>query len=310
MTGVGLQIPKFTFPGVRRDRVFDRVKELALAAEESGFESVWVMDHFYQVPSMGGARQPMLEAYAVLGALAAVTTSVRLGTLVTGVTYREPGVLAKQVTTLDVISGGRMVLGIGAAWYEDEHVALGVPFPGLSERFERLDEAVQVCRLMFREGAAPVSFKGRYHSLAEAWNVPPPVQAGGPPIMVGGNSERWALPLVARHADACNLMGDVATLRAKLAVLDRLCEEAGRDPASVTRTALATVIVTESDEEARQLAQAFGDAPVVLGTEEAVVEELQARAAVGLDTLIVNLPGAADAASVAHIGSLLTKAVS
>jgi F420-dependent oxidoreductase-like protein len=308
MTGVGLQIPKFTFPGVRRDRAFERVKELAQAAEETGYESVWVMDHFYQVPPMGGSRQPMLEAYALLGALASVTASIRLGTLVTGVTYRQPSVLAKQMTTLDVISGGRMILGMGAAWYEEEHTALGVPFPPLPERFERLEEAVQVCRLMF-QGSGPVSFTGRHYQLLDAVNVPPPVQPGGPPILIGGNSEKWALPLVVRHADMCNVMGDIDTVRRKLAVLDRLCEEAGRDPAEVGRTALTTVIVTDNAEEARQLRQAFADAEVVLGTDDDVVEEIQARAALGLDTLIVNLP-AADAASVGHIGSLLTKALS
>jgi len=267
------------------------------------------MDHFYQVRAMGGPRQPMLEAYALLGALAAVTSTVSLGALVTGVTYRQPGVLAKQVATLDVISGGRMVLGLGAAWYEEEHVALGIDFPSLPERFARLEEAVQVCRLMFqRQG--PVSFDGRYHRLVDAYGVPAPVQPGGPRIMIGGNSERWALPLVVRHGDLCNLIGDVESLRKKLATLDRLCEEAGRDPASLGRTALVTAIVTDTAEEARQLGQAIGDADVVLGVEEDVVEQLQARAALGLDSLIVNLPAAGDAATVAHVGSILVKALS
>jgi F420-dependent oxidoreductase-like protein len=308
MIGVGLQIPKFTFPGVPRDRIFERVRDLALAAEEAGYESVWVMDHFYQVPPMGGKRQPMLEAYALLGALAVVTSSVRLGTLVTGVTYRQPAVLAKQVTTLDVISGGRMVLGIGAAWYEEEHVGLGIDFPPLPERFERLEEAVQVCRAMF-QAKGPVSFDGRHYRLAEAMNVPAPVQPGGPPIMIGGNSERWALPLVARHADMCNLIGDVETLRTKLAALDRCCTEAGRDPADVTRTSLATLMLTDTAEEAEQLRQAFGSAEVILGTEEDVVEAVQQRADLGIDKLILNLPSA-DPAAVGQVGRLLAKALS
>jgi F420-dependent oxidoreductase-like protein len=310
MTGVGLQIPKFTFPGVPRDQMFTRVRELALAAEDSGYESVWVMDHFYQVPPMGGRRQPMLEAYALLGALAALTSSVRLGALVTGVTYRHPAVLAKQVTTLDVISGGRMVLGLGAAWYQEEHESFGIPFPSLAERFERLEDAVQVCRALFQSTAtSPVSFEGRHHRLVDAVNVPPSPQAGGPPIMVGGNSERWALPLVARRADMCNLIGDAPTLRRKLATLDRLCADGGRDPATVVRTNLTTLILADTAAEAEQLRQTFGAPEVIVGTEDEVVSAVQERAALGIDSIICNLPSA-DPAGVAQVGNLLTKALS
>src|SRR5580658_1091230 len=158
---LGLQIPNFTL-GVPDDRLFEAVVEQATAAEGSGFESVWVMDHFYQLPALGGPSQPMLEAYTLPGALAARSSRVRLGALVTGVTYRNPALLAKIVTTLDVISGGRAILGIGAAWHDTEHEGLGVAFPPAGERLDRLAEAVQICRAMFRDDV--VTFDGRYYS--------------------------------------------------------------------------------------------------------------------------------------------------
>ena len=173
----GLQIPNFTTdeaPGA----LFDGVVAMATAAEETGYDSVWVMDHFYQLPPMGGPSQPMLDAYTLLGALATQTSRVRLGTMVTGVTYRNPAHLAKIVTTLDVISAGRAVLGIGAAWYDVEHEGLGFDFPPAGERLDRLEEALQICRAMFTEEAP--TFDGRYYRINEARNVPPPVQPGGP----------------------------------------------------------------------------------------------------------------------------------
>ena len=202
---------------------------MATAAEESGFDSVWVMDHFYQLPPLGGPSQPMLEAYTLLGALAARTTRVRLGAMVTGVTYRNPAHLAKIVTTLDVISAGRAILGIGAAWYDVEHEGLGFDFPPAGERLDRLEEALQICRAMFREEAP--TFEGRYYRIHEARNVPRPVQPGGPPILVGGGGEKRTLRLVARYADMCNIFGDAATIAHKVDVLRGHCEAVGRDPA-------------------------------------------------------------------------------
>src|SRR3954468_2622077 len=157
MTTFGLQLPNFTL-GVPDDQLFEAVVDRAVAGEESGFRSLWVMDHFHQLPALGGADQPMLEAYTLLGALAARTSTVQLGTLVTGVTYRNPAMLAKIITTLDVISGGRAILGIGAAWHDEEHQGLGFDFPAVKERMDRLEEAVQICRAMFREDGA--SFAG------------------------------------------------------------------------------------------------------------------------------------------------------
>ncbi len=166
---IGLQIPNFTL-GVPDDQLFEAVAEQAVAAEDSGFESVWVMDHFYQLPPLGGPSEPMLESYTLLGGLAARTSRIRLGTMVTGVTYRNPALLAKIVTTLDVISAGRAMLGIGAAWYDVEHEGLGVDFPPVGERMDRLEEAVQICRAMFRDEAA--TFEGRYYSGARGEEPP------------------------------------------------------------------------------------------------------------------------------------------
>jgi F420-dependent oxidoreductase-like protein len=300
LTRFGLQIPSFTFPGTPDDHLFERVADTAVTAEESGFDSVWVMDHLFQIPMAGELDEPMFEAYSLLGALAARTRSARLGSLVTGVTYRNPGLLAKAVTTLDVLSQGRAVLGIGAAWFEREHEGLGFAFPPLSERFERLEEALQICRSMFREDAP--SFDGRYYRLDHAVNRPRPVQPGGPPILIGGSGEQKTLRLVAEYGDACNLFGDAPTVRHKLAVLDRHCEAVGRDPGEVTRTRLGTLLVAPSASEASRIAEDFGRsrgvdeatvrAIATVGDPDAVVEQVGELLATGLDGLIFNLlPG-------------------
>src|ERR1700693_613800 len=170
-------MPNFTFPGVPNDRLVDRVVKNAKAAENAGFDLVTVMDHFYQIRGIGPETEPMMEAYTTLGALAASTSRVKLGTLVTGVTYRNPAILAKQVTTLDIISQGRAVLGIGAAWFDVEHTGLGVDFPPVGERMDRLEEALQICRAMFRDERP--TFDGRYYRVKDAINQPAPIQAGG-----------------------------------------------------------------------------------------------------------------------------------
>jgi len=204
MATFGYQLPNFSY-GTPDSEMFDGAVARVRAAESAGFESVWVMDHFYQLPALGGAPQPILEAYTLLGALAAVTERVDLGTLVTGVTYRNPAMLAKQVTTLDVISGGRAILGIGAAWHDIEHTGLGFDFPPVKERMDRLEEAVQICRAMFTEDAP--SFTGTHYRTEEVRNVPRPLR-GFIPIMIGGSGERRTLKLVAQYADLCNISGD------------------------------------------------------------------------------------------------------
>src|ERR1700733_3245903 len=217
-------------------------------AEETGYDSVWVMDHFYQLPPMGGPSQPMLDSYTLLGALAVRTSKVRPGTMVTAVTYRNPAHLAKIVTTLDVISAGRAILGIGAAWYDVEHEGLGFDFPPAGERLDRLEEALPICRAMFTEEAP--SFTGTNDRIHEARNRPRPVQPGGPPILIGGGGERRTLRLVAEYGDACNLFGDAATIRHKLEVVARHCDDVGRDPATITKTRLGTLVIGATDKEA------------------------------------------------------------
>src|SRR5580700_10374190 len=264
MTKVGLQLPAFS--GFASAGLFDHIVGLATAAEGSGFDSVWVMDHYFQLPALGGPDQPMLEAYTLLGALAARTQRVQLGALVTGVTYRNPGILAKIVTTLDIVSQGRAILGIGGAWYDVEHQALGVAYPSDGIRLDMLEEAVQVCRAMFT--GDDVSFSGDHYRLDHARNLPRPVQAGGPKIMIGGGGEKRTLRLVARYADMCNVTGDVSTLARKIGVLRRHCAEAGRDPAEVGVTWMTPLILTTSSQntaEVREMVAAAVPAEQIAG---------------------------------------------
>ena len=212
--------------------------DVARAADQGGVTTLTMMDHYFQMENLGGPPAPMLEGYTSLGFLAGQTTELELGLLVTGVTYRHPGLLAKIVSTLDVLSGGRAMLGVGAAWYEREHAGLGVPFPSTSERFERLEETLQICRQMW--GDEDGAFKGKYYRLAETVCVPAPLRTGGPRVLVGGSGEQKTLRLVAKYADACNFYGFGADeMRHKVEVLHGHCEDVGRDPVEVRRTALA-----------------------------------------------------------------------
>ena len=238
---VGLQIPSFTWPGGAAD-IRPRLAEIGRTADEAGFASIWVMDHFFQIPVRGGrAEEPMLEGYSALSYLAAVTQRARLGTLVTGVVYRYPGILVKTVTTLDVLSGGRAYLGIGAAWNEREAQGLGVPFPPVKERFERLEEALQIAKQMWSGTVAP--YHGKRYQLAETLNSPHALTKPHPPIMIGGMGEQKTLRLVAQYADACNLFayGGGELIRTKLAVLKRHCDAVGRPYDAIERTSLGTV---------------------------------------------------------------------
>ena len=289
----GLQVPNFA-DDVKPGALFGGVVEMATAAEESGFDSVWVMDHFFQLPPMGGPAAPMLDSYTLLGALAARTSTVRLGAMVTGVTYRNPAHLAKIVTTLDVISAGRAILGIGAAWYDAEHEGLGFDFPPLGERLDRLEEALQVCRAMFREKAP--SFEGRYYRIHEARNVPPPVQPGGPTILVGGGGEKRTLRLVAHYADMCNFFGDPATVAHKVDVLRGHCRDVGRDPSEVTVSRLSTLVLTANEEESAAtkdfLRQVTGEEPSGsdVGTADELVSRVDDLAGAGVEYFVFNVP--------------------
>jgi len=242
-------MPSFTFPGVANDRLFDRVVKNAQAAEKAGFDLVTVMDHFYQIRGLGPETEPMMEAYTTLSGLATQTSRVKLGTLVTGVTYRNPALLAKQVTTLDVISKGRAILGIGAAWNEDEHVGYGVEFPPIGQRMDRLDEALTIAKLMFTQDRP--SFEGKYYKIDRALNVPRPVQAGGPKILIGGTGERRTLRLLAQHGDIGHwFAASLDELKRKKRIFEEHCEAVHRDPSEVLLTLGVGLVVAENEKDA------------------------------------------------------------
>src|SRR3954454_2079120 len=246
---LSLHLPNFNYPDTPPEELFERLVEIATTAEDSGFSSITVMDHLHQIAGVGPRTNFMLEGNTILGALAARTSRVSLGLLVGGVMYRNPALLAKITTTLDVISGGRAILGLGAAWFEEEHDAYGYEFPPLRERFEHLEDALQIARAMFTQQEP--SFEGRHHRVHNVLNNPRPLR-GDIPIMVGGSGERKTLRLVAKYADACNVFGDVEHVRHLMGVLDRHCEDVGRDPSEITRTRMATVIVDEDGDAARR----------------------------------------------------------
>ncbi len=242
----GYHMPTYTFPGVPPERLFDRAAELAKAAEDSGFGLITVMDHFYQIQGVGPETDEMLEAYSTLAALSQRTSKAMLGALVTGVTYRNPAVLAKAVTTLDVISGGRAVLGLGAAWNEDEHRGYGIEFPPVGQRMDRLDEALAIARAMFTEERP--TFEGRYYRVDRALNIPHPIQPGGPKIIIGGGGEQRTLKIAAKHADMTHWFPlGLEVLKHKTKVLERHCEAVGRDPTTIKRT-MASPVLLASDE--------------------------------------------------------------
>lgn len=232
-----MHFPNFTIPGVP-DSIAPALAATARAAEAGGVSTFTVMDHWFQMESLATAQDPMLEGYTTLGFLAGQTEQMTLGLLVTGVTYRHPGLLAKTVTTLDVLSGGRAQLGIGAAWYEREHHGLGVPFPPVAERFERLEEALQICTQMWSDDDGP--YDGKHYQLAETICSPRPVQQPRPPILIGGSGERKTLRLVAKYADACNLFApEPAFVARKLDVLRQHCDTEGRDYGKIEKTIIA-----------------------------------------------------------------------
>jgi F420-dependent oxidoreductase-like protein len=234
---LGVHFMNFTNPG-GDDAIAPVLASTAQAADEAGFALFTVMDHYFQMDAVWPAENPMLEAYSALAYVAARTSRIQLATLVTGVTYRHPGLLAKAVTTLDVLSQGRALLGIGAAWYEREHRGLGVPFPPVAERFERLEETLQICLQMWSDNDGP--FEGKHYALAETLNRPRPIGHARPPILIGGVGERKTLRLVAKYADLCNFTnGDVDVVRHKIDVLRAHCDREGRDIGDIRITVQA-----------------------------------------------------------------------
>jgi F420-dependent oxidoreductase-like protein len=231
---LGIHFMNFTLPG-EPATLSATLTKTAKAAEQAGAAWFTLMDHYFQMPPYGGAEAPMLEGYTALGFIAGQTERMRLGLLVTGVTYRHPGLLAKIVTTLDVLSGGRAMLGIGAAWYEREHLGLGVPYPPLKQRFELLEEALQVVKQMWSENDGP--YAGSHYQLSETINLPQNIQRPHPPILIGGSGEKKTLRLVAKYADACNLFAlPLDEIKHKLDILAEHCDAEGRDYESIQKT--------------------------------------------------------------------------
>jgi F420-dependent oxidoreductase-like protein len=271
---LGYQIPNFTYPGVPVEDLFDTVIAQAREAEAAGVDTVLLMDHFYQLPGIGTPDNPMLEAYTSLGALATATTKVQLGTLVTGNTYRHPAVLAKTVTTLDVASKGRAILGIGAGWYELEHDDFGIEFGSFTDRFEKLEESLTIITGMLK-GEQP-TFAGKWYSSRNAMNNPrirPTI-----PIMLGGSGEQKTFRLAARFADHMNIICAREDIGRKIAVLKQRCEEIGRDPATLPTTWHATVVMAESEGEAKELLLRLPEARQAIafvGTPDQVTEQIQ-----------------------------------
>jgi len=295
----GLQIPSFTWEG-GPEQIGPTLTRIAADGEAAGFSSLWVMDHFFQIPQVGPAWHDMLDSWTTLAFLANATSTVRLGTLVTGVTYRNVGHLGKIVATLDVLSGGRAVCGIGAAWFEQEHRAYGWEFPPLPERYELLEDALRALPLLWGPGSR--SFEGTRVSIPDATCYPRPLQERIP-ILVGGSGERRTLRLVAQYADACNLFGDPATIAHKVEVLHGHCTDLGRDPSEIEVTSLSTVLVGESDEEVAATAARLAPdnmspeqyaARVNAGTADDLVGRFRQFAEAGLTTAIVNIPNVSE----------------
>jgi F420-dependent oxidoreductase-like protein len=281
---LGLQIPNFSY-GTPVSELFPAVIAQAQEAEAAGFDTVLVMDHFYQLPGLGEPDEPMLEAYTALGALATATERVQLSTLVTGNTYRNPTLLAKEVTTLDVVSAGRAILGLGAGWFELEHRQLGFDFGTFTQRFEKLEEALQIIVPMLH-GQRP-TFSGKWYHTETAINEPR--YRDHIPIMLGGSGEKKTFGLAARYADHLNIIANISELPGKLEALRQRCEEVDRDRATLETSSLLTVVLDGYDAPA-DIGEARGGRAVT-GTAQQVAEEIKLRVLdVGIDGVIINLP--------------------
>jgi F420-dependent oxidoreductase-like protein len=294
----GLQKPIFSFDysGNDTSQMVDSLKKLATAAENNGFDSFWVMDHFHQIPMIGKPEEPMLESWTTLSVLAGLTTKIKLGTLVTGIMYRYPAILAKVAATLDVLSKGRLFMGIGAAWNEDESNAYGIHFPPANERLSRLEEAIQIIRKMWTEEPS-ASFNGKYYQIRDAYCNPKPIQKPSPPILVGGSGERKTLKIVAKYADACNLFGSAETVKRKLNILKEHCKSVGRDYGLILKTKLGVIVIDDDNQMVeKQIQQIFKGMPeeqirefAIYGTPEDVLRQIELLEQVGIQYLIVDL---------------------
>jgi F420-dependent oxidoreductase-like protein len=294
----GLQHPNFNFDYDGRDasQIIDSLKKLATKAENLGFDSFRVMDHFHQISGVGKQDEPMLESWTTISVLAGITSKIKLGTLVTGVIYRHPSVLAKMGATLDVLSKGRLLMGIGAAWNQEESLAYGIPFPTNKERLLRLVEAIQIIRKMWTEEPA-ATFNGKYYQIRNAYCNPKPIQKPSPPIMVGGSGERQTLKIVAKYADACNLSGSAETVKRKLSVLNEHCRSVERDYDSILKTKLVFIVIDNDKEMAEKRVQQISKVMpeeqvrerVIYGTPEDVLKQIELLEEAGIQYVILAL---------------------
>ena len=303
---LSLHLPNFNFPGTPPEDLFEKLVSIALAAEESGFSSVTVMDHLHQIPPVGPRTNYMLEGNTILGGIAARTSKVTVGLLVGGVTYRNPALLAKATTTLDVISGGRAILGLGAAWFEEEHDAYGFDFPRLGVRFEHLEDALNIARLMFTEEEP--SYEGKHHSVSNILNNPRPLR-GDIPIMIGGSGEKKTLRMVAQYGDACNVFAQ-DVVQHLMGVLDGHCEDHGRDPKEITRTTMRRIVIGETEQEAQGKLEAARvpeqmRAMFTAGTAEQVSEHVQELVDAGVEGLTIAMVDVHDLDAVREVGATL-----
>lgn len=310
----GLQHPNFSYDysDQNTSRIIDTLSTLVAKAENKGFDSFWVMDHFHQISVVGKPEEPMLESWTTISVLAGITARIKLGTLVTGVIYRYPSILAKIAATLDVLSKGRLFLGIGASWNEEESLAYGIgestnnngnnnetspiSFPSNKERLLRLEEALQIIRKMWTEEPS-ASFKGKYYQINNAYCNPKPIQKPTPPILVGGSGEKRTLKIVAKYADACNLFGSAETVRKKLDILKTHCRNVNRDYDSILKTKLGVVVIDNDGLMAKKkVQQAFIGMPeaqlrefAIYGTPDDVLKQIKEFEDVGIQYLIVDL---------------------
>jgi hypothetical protein len=281
---LGFQIPNFSY-GTGVEQLFPTVIAQAREAESAGFDAVFVMDHFYQLPMLGSPDQPMLESYTALGALATATERVQLGTVVTGITYRNPTLLAKVITTLDVVSAGRAILGVGAGWFELEHRQLGFEFGTFTDRFNRLEEALQILDPMIKGERS--TFSGDWYTTESA--LAEPRYRDRIPILIGGSGEKKTFAIAARYADHLNIIAGFDALPGKLDALAKRCDEAGRDPSTLETSILLTVLVDDNVKPDQVPAEMSGR--MLAGSAEQVAEQVQAKVLdAGIDGVIINLP--------------------
>jgi F420-dependent oxidoreductase-like protein len=295
VTRLGYQIPNFTYPGVAPADLFATVRQQAVEAEASGFDTVLVMDHFYQLATLGQPGQEMIECYTLLSALAQHTDRVTLSALVTGNTYRHPSLLAKTVTALDVVSGGRAQLGIGAGWFELEHDSLGFEFGTFTDRFERLEESLQIVLPMLR--SEQPTFEGKWYRVRDAVNNPAPLHRV--PVMIGGGGERKTLRMVAQYADESNLICPVADIPRKLEALAEHCANLGRDRSEITVSYQTSACIAPTHEQASAEYEAYvarqpeaesRRGTVIVGSPDEVAEQFAQLRTIGIDGITVNAP--------------------